>query len=146
MSRDSKRLSKGPRATAASDGWNEILLSSSSQNSGSQNIVKFVLSSSPATLSGTVKNAGGDAVAGVPVFVEPFDLDPRSRLDPIRTVSTDEKGKYSISGLAPGVYRLLASFDYQMAEPAQMEAAEAPKIKVEEGARATMDLQEFVIH
>ena len=54
------------------DGWNEMLLTS-----GSQNIVKIVLSASPATLSGTVKSAGGDVVAGVPVFLESFDLDPR---------------------------------------------------------------------
>jgi hypothetical protein len=132
---------QGSASEGRFDGWNEILLVS-----GSQNVVKFVLSSSPATLSGTVKNASGDAVAGVPVFVEPFDLDPHKRLEPMRTVSTDAKGKYSIGGLAPGVYRLLASFDYQMPEPAQMEAAEAPRVKVEEGAHATLDLQEFVIH
>jgi hypothetical protein len=122
------------------DGWNEIALAS-----GSQNIVKFVLSPSPAAIGGAVKNAGGDAVAGVPVFVEPYDLDPRRRLSPARTTTTDADGKYNIGGLAPGVYRLLASFDYAMPGPAQMEAAQAKTVKVDAAGRAVLDLEEFVI-
>jgi len=123
------------------DGWNEILLAP-----GSSNVVKFVLTSQPATLSGTVKTSTGDIVAGVPVFVEPYDLDPRKRLAPIRMTRSNAQGQYSIGGLAPGGYRLLASFDYQMPEPAQMEAANAKTVKVEEAARAVLDLEEFVIH
>jgi hypothetical protein len=123
------------------DGWNEILLSP-----GARTIARFVLSLTPATIGGTVKNANGDAVAGVPVFVEPYDLDPRKRIEPMRWASTDAAGHYQIGGLAAGVYRLLASFDYQMPESAQMEAANAKTIRVEDGARATLDLEEFVIH
>jgi hypothetical protein len=129
------------QSDARGDGWNEILLAT-----GSKNAVKFVLSLSPATVGGTVKNANGDAVAGVKVFVEPFDLEVRKRVAPMLEVTTDEKGRYSVGGLAPGVYRLLASFDYLTVDPAQMEAAEAPKITVEAGAHGTLDLQEFVIH
>ena len=125
---------------ARADGWNETIVTS-----GTQNIVKFVLSRTPATIAGTVKNANGDPAAGVPVFVEPFDLEPSRRLA-MRSVRTDSKGRYSLAGLAPGVYRLLASSDYLMPEPAQMEAAQAAKITVEEGGHATLDLQEFVIH
>jgi hypothetical protein len=129
------------QSDARADGWNEILLAA-----GSQNVVKFVLSLSPAAVGGTVKNANGDTVAGVKVFVEPFDLEVRRRVAPMLEVTTDEKGRYSIGGLAPGVYRLLASFDYLSVDPAQMEAAEAPKITVEEGAHSTLDLAEFAIH
>jgi hypothetical protein len=84
------------------DGWNEMVLAS-----GSQNVVKFVLSSSPSALSGTVKNTGGDAVAGVPVFLEAYDLDPRKRLAEIRATRTNVQGQYQFAGLAPGVYRVL---------------------------------------
>ncbi|MEI9973136.1 MAG: carboxypeptidase-like regulatory domain-containing protein [Ignavibacteriota bacterium] len=108
--------------------------------------MKFVLSKSPATIGGIVKNASGDAVAGVKVFVEPFDLEVRKRLLPMRSVTADAKGRYTIGGLAPGVYRVLASFDYLTVEPAQMDAANAPKITVEDGAHAVLDLEEFVIH
>jgi hypothetical protein len=92
-----------------------------------------------------VTNANGDPVAGVPVFVEPFDLDPRLRIEPLRSVTTDGKGRYEISGLAAGVYRLMASFDYEMPDTSQMAAANAKKVQVDDGGRATLDLQEFVI-
>jgi len=123
------------------DAWNEILLAP-----GSQNVVKFVLSRSPATIGGSVKNSNGDPVAGVPVFIEPSDIDPRQRLEQMRAATTDGKGRYQLGGLAPGVYRLLASFDYQMPDSAQMEAAHATTVQVEEAAHAVLDLEEFVIH
>ena len=123
------------------DGWTEIVLAPHSQT-----LVKFVLSQSPATIGGTVKNAAGDPVEGVPVFVEPYDLDPGKRIEPLRSAITDAKGRYAISGLAAGVYRLLASFDYQMPDSSQMDAANARTVRVEDGGRATLDLEEFVIH
>jgi hypothetical protein len=134
-------FSPADNPSVRADGWNEILLAS-----GSQNTVKFVLSSSPGTLSGTVKNSTGDPVAGVPVFLEPYDLEPRRRLVQVRSTRTNGQGQYAVGGLATGVYRLLASFDYLSPEPAKMDAANAKTIKVEEGARAVLDLDEFVIH
>ncbi|HEX3742318.1 MAG TPA: carboxypeptidase-like regulatory domain-containing protein [Bryobacteraceae bacterium] len=122
------------------DGWTEILLAPRSQT-----LIRFVLSLHPAIVGGTVTNANGDPVAGVPVFVEPFDLDPRLRIEPLRSVTTDGKGRYEISGLAAGVYRLMASFDYEMPDASQMAAANAKKVQVDDGGRATLDLQEFVI-
>ena len=122
------------------DGWNEILL-----RPGSRDVVKFVLSLFPAAIAGTVKNANGDPVSGMPVFLEPYDLDPRQRLEPMRSTTTDEKGHYQIAGLAAGVYRLLASFDFQNPDSAQMEAANAKTVRVEEGAHIALDLEEFVI-
>jgi hypothetical protein len=130
-----------PTDRGRTDGWNEMLLTS-----GSDNVVKFVLSSSPATLSGTVKTSGGDPIVGVPVFIEPYDLDPRKRLAEIRSTRTNAQGQYSFGGLAPGVYRLLGTFDYQLPDAAEMEAARATTVKVEEGSRAVLDLEEFVIH
>jgi hypothetical protein len=122
------------------DGWNEFLLTS-----GQQNVVKLVLSQAPGTISGTVKNASGDAVADVPVFIEPYDLDLRKRVEPVRRVKADASGQYQVGGLAPGTYRLLASFDYNLPAPSQMAAAEAKIVKVEEVAHAVLDLEEFVI-
>jgi len=122
------------------DGWNELLLAS-----GSQNVVRFVVSSTPSTLSGTVKSSGGDALAGVPVFMEAYDLDPRKRLSDIRMTRTNGQGQYRFGGLAPGVYRLLGTFDYQMPDSDEMEAAHAVTVKVEEGHDAALDLEEFVI-
>jgi hypothetical protein len=121
------------------DGWNEMPLAPGS----GQSVVKFVLSQSCATIGGTVKNANGDGVADVPVFVEAYDLDQRKRVYRALTLHTDSKGQYSQSGLVPGVYRLMASFDLGIA---QMDEAQAVKVTVEEGAHVTLDLEEFVIH
>jgi hypothetical protein len=129
-----------PSDHGRADGWNEMLLAS-----GSQNVVKFVLSSTPSSLSGTVKGAGGDAVVGVPVFLEPYDLESHKGVSQIRATRTNAQGRYQFGGLAPGGYRLLGSFDYQMPDAAEMEAARAKTVKVEEGSNAVMDLEEFVI-
>jgi len=133
-----------PQADSAeqgrADGWNEILLAPSTQNA-----VRFVLSSKPATLSGTVKNSGGDAVAGIPVFIEPYDLDPRKRLAAIRATRANAQGQYGFGGLAPGVYRVLGTFEYQMPDSSEMAAALAKTVKVEEGSNAVLDLEEFAI-
>ena len=64
----------------------------------------------------------------------------------MRFTNTDANGRYEVSGLAAGVYRLLASFDYQMPESEQMAAAQAKTVRVEDGGRAVLDLDEFVIH
>lgn len=132
----------GPIEPGRSDGWNEILLAQGTQD----NVAKFVVSSSPATLSGTVKGAGGDVLAGVPVFLEPYDLDPRKRLSDIRSTRTNGRGIYQFGGLAPGVYRVLGTFEYQLPEPSEMESAHAKTVKVEEGSQTVFDLDEFVIH
>jgi Carboxypeptidase regulatory-like domain len=130
----------GPGDRGRSDGWNEMMLPA-----GSQNVVKFVLSSSPGMVSGAVKNSSGDVVAGVPVFLEAYDLDPRKRLYEVRSGRTDGQGQYAFGGLAPGTYRVMGSFDYQMPDAAAMEAARAKTVKVEEGGKVVLDLEEFVI-
>jgi hypothetical protein len=115
------------------DGWHEILVLAS------PTVVKFVVSSSPAILSGTVRNANGEPVAGVPVYVQ------SEGRGPIHSTSTEANGQYSVGGLAPGVYRVLASFDYQLNAIPDMEEAHAQTVKVEEASRATLDIQEFAI-
>ena len=96
-------------------------------------------------VSGAVKNSSGDVVAGVPVFLEAYDLDPRKRLYEVRSGRTDGQGQYAFGGLAPGTYRVMGSFDYQMPDAAAMEAARAKTVKVEEGGKVVLDLEEFVI-
>ena len=122
------------------DGWNEFLLTT-----GQQNVVKLVLSRTPATISGAVRNADGEPASNVTVFVEPYDLDVRKRTEEVRRIKADEKGQYQLAGLAPGVYRLLASFDFFSIEPSQMQISEAKTVKLEEAAHAVVDLEEFVI-
>src|SRR5262249_34788094 len=55
------------------DAWNEVSVS------GPGGLVTYTLSSSPATLSGTVRSDAA-AVAGAPVFLEAWDPDTRQRV------------------------------------------------------------------
>ncbi len=110
-------------------GWREMLLGTSSQSS-----LKFVLSSICSTLSGTVKDANGVPLGGVTVFVEPESQGP------VHTVYTDPSGQYTVSGLAPGVYRVVAS------DVADMDVSRGRSIKIEEGSRAVLDLEESVMN
>ncbi len=114
--------------------WNEAVLNQSNP------MVKFVLSSTPGAIHGTVMNAAREPVAGVPVFLEPYDPERRLRLGELRTTRTDVRGQFQFTGLAPGTYRIASTFEFQMPDAATMEAAGALTIKVEEGVDLSQEL------
>jgi protocatechuate 3,4-dioxygenase beta subunit len=124
------------------DGWNEVLLP------GTQTaaiLVTFRLSSSPGQLHGTVTAGGHDAVPGVPVYLEAYDVDARKRLIDVREARTDLHGRYQFYGLAPGNYRILSTFEFQAPDSATMEAASPRTVKIEAGRDTPLDLDLFVI-
>ncbi len=125
------------RAGERADGWNEVLLTQPA-------LVKFVLSPNPASVHGAVTNAAREPVAGAPVYLEPYDAEARRRLGELRMVRTDIQGQFRFAGLAPGAYRLLSSFEFQMPDAATMDAAGALVIKAEEGADRAHDLPQYV--
>jgi hypothetical protein len=86
--------------------------------------VKFVVSNRPATLRGVVRNAAREPVPGVPV-----------QLGDLRTVRTDVEGRFEFYGLAPGAYRLLATFDAQSPTDAN-----SVRLDLEEGQDRSVDL------
>src|SRR6185295_15152386 len=106
---------RGPRSerpeNGRPDGWNEITVT------GSGN-VKFVLSSKPGGLHGTVTTAVREPVVGAPVFLEGYDPVSKKRLIDLRVTRTDMRGQYQFYGLAPGTYRLVSSFEYQTPDTA----------------------------
>jgi hypothetical protein len=122
------------------DGWNEIVLSGPGQET-----VKFVLSPTPATVHGVVTNASHDPVTGVLVFLEAYDPDSRKRLMDVRVTRTDTRGQYQFAGLAPGSYRMLSSFEFQMPDSAALDAANARLVKAEEARDLPVDLDLYVI-
>ena len=93
----------------------------------------FTFSSNPGALHGMVKDAG-EPVVGAPVFMEPMDLEPARRLTDTYVTITDVQGRYHFSGLAPGHYRVLSSFEYQMPDSKIMAEARAQELQI--GARA----------
>jgi hypothetical protein len=122
------------------DGWNEMVLAGPGPET-----VKFVLSPTPATVHGVVSDASHDPVTGVPVFLEAYDPDSRKRLMDVRVTRTDTQGRYQFYGLAPGAYRMLSSFEFQMPDSAALDAANARTVKLEEGRDLPVDLDQYMI-
>jgi hypothetical protein len=121
-------------------GWKDVVL----EGAGAED-VKFVLSPLPATVRGTARNAAHDPVAGVPVFLEAYDLESRRRIGDVRAIRTDTSGRFEFYGLAPGHYRLLSTFEFQAPEMTQIEAARPREIHISEGKDETVDLDVYVV-
>jgi large repetitive protein len=76
--------------------------------------VTVLLSDRPATLSGVVR-LDGDPVIGAPVFLHAYDSELRQRSGGIRTINADRQGRYLFTGLPPGRYEVVSS--YQIRDP-----------------------------
>jgi hypothetical protein len=131
----------GPRVPAPDglrpDGWNDYV-------AGDGPAVKFTLSPSPSALHGTVKS-GGVPVVGAPVFLEPTDLELLRRVTDFLATRTDVQGNYYFTGLTPGNYRVLSSFEYLAVDSAIMLNAGAMQFEVEKGQNLQRDLDLYVI-
>ena len=116
------------------DGWNDFIGGS----------VRFTLSGNPGAIHGTIKS-GADPVIGAPVFLEAVDLEPARRISPSFTTRTDVHGQYRFSGLAPGNYRVMSSFEYVSVDPVIMSQGAAKQLRVEASHDVQQDLDLFVL-
>jgi len=88
-----------------------------------RNTIQVVLSNSSAELDGSV-NEDGHALIGARVHLTP---DPETAYNRIRmrSTTTDQNGRFTFSGIAPGRYKVLAkSSDTQGAKPAVSDSHE----------------------
>jgi protocatechuate 3,4-dioxygenase beta subunit len=115
------------------DGWNEVYL----RGSGA---ITIGLSSRPASIHGVVSVPGHDPAPGAPVYLEAFDKDTGKRLGELRTTRTDVRGQYRFSGLAPGLYRILSTFEYDKPDSEAMGAAGAVAMTLAEATDTPQDL------
>jgi hypothetical protein len=106
--------------------------------------VKFTLTAGGSSVHGIVKNLG-DAVAGAPVHLESYEPVSRRRVMELQTKRTDLRGAYRFDGLAPGIYRVLATFEYQAPDSAAMEQAGARQIQVEARSDLQLDLDLYTL-
>jgi hypothetical protein len=120
------------------DGWNDYVVGEGS------NTAKFTLSSNPGGLHGTVKS-GGTPVVGAPVFLEPADLEPLRRVTDSLATRTDIQGNYYFTGLTPGSYRVLSTFEYLAVDSTIMSNAGAREFTIESGQSLQRDLDLYVI-
>ena len=115
------------RTADTSAGWNEILV----DPKAGATAVQLTLSPDTSTLHGVVSGAGVP-VAGAPVHLEALNPQSGRRIRDLRTTRTDANGQYSFAGLAPGYYRVLATFDYQAPDTAQITRANGAEVKIAE--------------
>jgi hypothetical protein len=108
------------------------------------NYARFIFSSGSGALSGTVSQTG-DPVAGAPVFLEPMDLEPERRITDSYVTITDVHGRYHFGSLAPGRYRVLSSFEYQMPDSRIMTEARARELQIDVRTDIAQDLDLYVI-
>lgn len=124
--------SQPPGRTGRPDAWNETEIRSFSS-------LRFALSAGGGGLRGVVK-AAGEPVPGAPVYLEAYDPTYRKRLTDLRVIRTDMRGEYRFDGLAPGTYRVLATFEYQTPDSAVMEIAAATSVRIEAHGNVQADL------
>jgi hypothetical protein len=122
------------------DGWNEVYVAPGTGSGGSE---VFLLGASPGSLRGVVL-VGQDRASAAPVYLEGYDPDTRARTVDLRAIRADVYGNYEFTGLAPGYYRVLSTFDYLNPESEEMDLAEAQAVKIEKGDPRTLDLQLYV--
>jgi hypothetical protein len=123
------QLSPGSRA----DGWNRFVASTNPA-------IGVVLSSHPATLHGHVVFSANTPAPQVPVFLETADLEPDAPPQ-VRTTRTDQNGNYTFTGLPPGRYRVVSSYDADPTSRASIEEAHPRNISLHESGDEAQDLQ-----
>ena len=119
------------------DGWNAANLMYFAS-------IRFSMSAGASSLHGTVSDAG-DPVVGAPVFLEPMDLEPARRLTDTYVTLTDVHGQYHFGSLAPGKYRVLSSFEYQMPDSKTMTNVHAKELQIDARTDTAFDLDLYVI-
>jgi protocatechuate 3,4-dioxygenase beta subunit len=115
------------------DGWNDVYLRGF-------DAITIKLSSHPASVHGVVSGPGHDPAPGAPVYLEAFDKGTQKRLGELRTTRTDLRGQYHFNGLAPGLYRILGTFEYEKPDSDTMEAAGARSLTLSDATDTTQDL------
>jgi len=102
------------------------------------------LSSRPAALHGVVNGPGHEPAAGAPVYLEVFDAEAGKRLADLRVTRTDVHGQYRFRDLAPGVYRILSTFEFDNPDEETMGAAGARSVTLSEATDSELALGLYV--
>lgn len=118
-----------PRA----DGWNELVVNGVSRPG-------ITLSSGLGGIHGVVK-MGGAIAGGAPVLLEGWDPMTRKRLIELRETRADMRGNYSFVSVAPGDYRIVATYDYASPDSEALDATGAQPLRVEANTNPVIDLE-----
>jgi hypothetical protein len=118
------------------DGWNEGVAID-------RRSMQFQLASGPGSVRGVVKS-GSEAASGAPVYLEGWDTEGKQRVGELHSVWTDARGQFRFDGLAPGTYRVLATYEYLNPDVETM-GATGQEILVAAHSEKAVDLELYVI-
>jgi protocatechuate 3,4-dioxygenase beta subunit len=107
-------------------------------------VLDVVLGQNGGQLDGTVTGADLKPVSGVKAVLVPERL--RNRLDLYKTAITNQDGRFTIRGLTPGDYRLLAwediePFAYFDAEVIRQYEALGKPVRIQDGSKETAEVK-----
>ena len=100
--------------------------------------LRITLSAKPASISGLVTSAS-QPVVGAPVFLQLINPDAPELALQSWTARADAQGSFTFTGLAPGSYRLMSSYDVDFDDPVGRSAAAA--LNLHEGDAVTQPLE-----
>jgi hypothetical protein len=115
------------------DGWNRFLATATPS-------ILVTISRQPASLHGLVVFSLNNPAPEVPVFLETLGLDPNEPPQ-VRQTRSDKQGNYRFSGLPPGRYRVVSSYDADPTNPLSIEAAHPRHVSLRELADENQDLE-----
>jgi len=129
----------GPPRTDGSrpDSWNDLVVAGYAGR-------RFVAASGPGSIRVLVKSAG-DPVPGVPVFLEGYNPTTHARVTDLQIGRTDARGRYVFAELAPGTYRILATFEYLAPDVQTMDLTGVQFVSVSAHGDQAQDLDLYVI-
>jgi len=113
------------------DGWFALDLSNAPH-------LRVTLSANPASISGIVTSAS-QPIIGAPVFLELINPDSPELALQSWTGRADAQGNFSFTGLAPGTYRLMSSYEMTFDDP--LARSKAANVALHEGDTVTEPLE-----
>jgi Carboxypeptidase regulatory-like domain len=108
--------------------------------SSSDVVLELILSSHVAQLSGVVLHSDSLPASGITVVLIP-DPPRRNRKEHYKSVTSDQNGKFSIPGIAPGDYKVF-SWDPDQVDPEEAEWFDAAWLQPYEPKGETVHLEE----
>jgi hypothetical protein len=99
------------------------------------------LGSNPAIVQGKITTPDGQQAIGAPVFLYPLDDETRSRTGGIRTARTGQDGTFRISGIPPGRYEVLSSYQVTDDPGTPWPLGRGAGVTLEEGVEKALDLK-----
>jgi hypothetical protein len=101
----------------------------------------LTLRPNPADLHGKVTTTDGQTAIGAPLFLYPLDDETRSRTGGIRSARAAQDGTFRISGIPPGRYEVLSSFQVTDDPGTPWPFGRGTVVTLEEGTEKAMDLE-----